>query len=240
MIGIVVVSHSPALARSAVDLALEMVGSAPPPIAIAAGAGEGVIGTDATKVAAAIDEVASPEGVLVIMDLGSAVLSSTMALEFVATRAPVRLSDAPFVEGLIAAIVLAGAGASLDEIEREARAAMDAKRGQLGTTAPSTASAVAAAAEDGSSSTDVELINHDGLHSRPAAAIVKALAGIDATVTIADLTTGKGPAAANSLIGIMALGAVKGDRVRILATGPQAAEAVSLIATMAADGFGEV
>lgn len=237
MIGIVVVSHSPALARSAVDLALEMVGSTPPPIAIAAGAGEGVIGTDATKVAAAIDEVASPEGVLVIMDLGSAVLSSTMALEFMATRVPVRLSDAPFVEGLIAAIVLAGAGASLDEIEREARAAMDAKRGQLGTTAPSTPPA--SAAEEGASSADVDLINHDGLHSRPAAAIVKAVAGFDATVTIADLTTGKGPAAANSLIGIMALGAVKGDRVRISATGAQAAAAVSLIASMAAEGFGE-
>ena len=238
MIGIVVVSHSPALARSAVDLALEMVGSTPPPIAIAAGAGEGVIGTDATKVAAAIDEVASPDGVLVIMDLGSAVLSSTMALEFVTTHVPVRLSDAPFVEGLIAAIVLAGAGASLDEIEREARAAMDAKRGQLGTTAPATPPA--AVAEEGTSSADVDLINHDGLHSRPAAAIVKALAGVDATVTIADLTTGKGPAAANSLIGIMALGAVKGDRVRISATGPQAADAVSLVATMAAEGFGEV
>ena len=60
MIGIVVVSHSPGLAEAAVELALEMVSGAPPAIVIAAGAGEGVIGTDATKVAAAIDEVSTP------------------------------------------------------------------------------------------------------------------------------------------------------------------------------------
>ena len=62
MIGIVVVSHSPGLAQAAVDLALEMVHGDAPPIAIAAGAGDGVIGTDASKVAEAIERVASPDG----------------------------------------------------------------------------------------------------------------------------------------------------------------------------------
>lgn len=232
MIGIVVVSHSPALARATVDLALEMVGDSPPPISIAAGAGENVIGTDATRVSSAIDEVASADGVLVFMDLGSAVLSATMALEFAATKTDVRLSDAPFVEGIVAGVVLAAAGASLDEVEREAHGAMDAKRGQLAS--PTAAGPVAAGG------VDVTLINPDGLHSRPAATIVKTVSGFDATVTIVDVTSGKGPAAANSLIAIMSLGAKEGDTIRISATGPQATDAVEAIRVMAVDGFGEL
>lgn len=240
MIGIVVVSHSPALARAAVDLALEMVGGTRPPIAIAAGAGEGVIGTDATKVAAAIDEVASPDGVLVFMDLGSAVLSATMALEFIASTADVRLSDAPFVEGLIAAIVLSAAGAGLDEVEREARDAMDAKRGQLGNAAPQPAPPTAPAGSASAVSAEVALPNSDGLHSRPAAAIVKALSGVDAKVTVTDVTSGRGPVPANSLIGIMSLGARQGDVVRFSAEGAHAAQAIETLIAMATEGFGEL
>lgn len=241
MIGIVVVSHSPALAEAAVALALEMVGGERPPIAIAAGAGEGVIGTDAARVAAAIDEVANPEGVLVLMDLGSAVLSAEMALEFTATDTEVRLSDAPFVEGIVASVVLAAAGASLDEIEREARTAMDSKRGQLAPAAePAAAPEPTAQTSAVATSVEIELINPAGLHSRPAATIVQTVAGFDAVVSIINMTRGTGPATANSLMAIMALGADQGDTVRIEATGPQSADAVEALRALAADGFGEV
>ncbi|GGK91325.1 hypothetical protein GCM10007382_09290 [Salinibacterium xinjiangense] len=246
MIGIVVVSHSPRLAEAAVELALEMVTGVPPAIAIAAGAGDGVIGTDATKVAAAIDKVSTPEGVIVLMDLGSAVLSAAMALEFIETDNPVRLSDAPFVEGIVAAVVLAAAGASLDEISREAHHAMDAKQGQLDLPVPVVASpddaesAIAGSAIAGSVTAEETLVNPDGLHSRPAASIVKAVSLFDAKVTIADLTTGTGPVAANSLMGLMSLGSRTGDVIRISATGPQAAEAVERLRAMTVDGFGEL
>ncbi|QAV70168.1 HPr family phosphocarrier protein [Salinibacterium sp. UTAS2018] len=265
MIGIVVVSHSPALARAAVDLALEMVGETPPPIAIAAGAGDGIIGTDAVKVAEAIDEVASGDGVLVFMDLGSAVLSGTMATEFMTTTDEVRLTDAPFVEGLIAAIVLANAGASLDEVDREARAAMGPKQSQLadqGGAAPAAesnpnaagvAAAVVAAvapaapaapeattAGPAEITTDATLVNPDGLHARPASLIVQALAGMDATLTITDVTAGKGPVSAKSLIGIMSLGAAKDHVLRFTATGDAAQQAIDTLVTMTADGFGEL
>jgi phosphoenolpyruvate---glycerone phosphotransferase subunit DhaM len=235
VIAVVVVSHSPRLAEAAVNLALEMVTGVPPTIAVAAGAGEGVIGTDATKVAAAIDRVSTPEGVIVLMDLGSAVLSATMALEFIETSNPVRLSDAPFVEGLVAAVVLAAAGASLDEITREAHGAIDAKRGQLESPVPVLPTPPAADAIEA----DETLVNPDGLHSRPAAAIVRAVSVFDAKVTIADLTTGTGPVAANSLVGLMSLGSRTGDVIRISATGPQAAEALERLRAMTLDGFGE-
>src|SRR3954468_16966367 len=119
MVGIVVVSHSRRLADAAVELALQMVRGTPPPMAIAAGLDDHVLGTDAARVKEAIDRVASPSGVLVMMDLGSAVLSAELALELRGDSGdsgdsgdcPIVLSDAPLVEGLVAAVTLAAAGA---------------------------------------------------------------------------------------------------------------------------------
>ena len=77
MIGIVVVSHSRALADAAVGLAREMVDAdTGPNVVVAAGLDESTFGTDATAVSAGIEEVDSPDGVLVLLDLGSAVLSA--------------------------------------------------------------------------------------------------------------------------------------------------------------------
>ena len=136
MIGIVVVSHSRALADAAVALAREMVPdpSKQPTIAVAAGLDETTFGTDATAVSAAIEEVDSPDGVLVLMDLGSAVLSADMAKEFLDPdlAGRVRLSSAPFVEGLLAAVVTASTGASIDAVAREADAALTPKAQQVG------------------------------------------------------------------------------------------------------------
>ena len=69
---------------------------------------------------------------------------------------------------------------------------------------------------------------------------MKAVSLFDAKVTIADLTTGTGPVAANSLMGLMSLGSRTGDIIRISATGPQAAEAVERLRAMTVDGFGEL
>nr|WP_246376819.1 HPr family phosphocarrier protein [Conyzicola lurida] len=222
------------MADAAVALALDMAGGTPPRVAVAAGAGGGVFGTDAVAVAAAIDEVAGPDGVLVFMDLGSAVLSAGMALEFTTTDAPVRLSTAPFVEGVVAGIVLAAAGASLDEADREAAGAMTAKNAQLA--GPGAAPAAASLPTTGA--VEVTLVNPLGLHARPAAAIVAALAEVDATVTV---STGSAPGvSAKSLMGLMSLGAQQGAVLRIEASGADAAVAVETIRAMAEAGFGEV
>ena len=244
MIGIVVVSHSPALADAAVALALEMVAGAPPPIAVAAGAGDGVVGTDAIAVAAAIDEVASPDGVLVFMDLGSAVLSASMALEFTATDAEVRLSDAPFVEGVVAGIVLAAAGATLDDAAREASSAMTAKNAQLESAPPAdpqTPSPVVDGAVTAEAEAEAEatIVNDVGLHARPASVIVAKMAEFDARVRIADADDPTRSAPAGSLLALMGLGLGKGTRLRISGTGPDAAAAVEWVRATTADGYGE-
>lgn len=134
MIGIVVVSHSRALAEAAVRLAREMVSSdGGPSIRTAAGLDATTLGTDAAAVADAIGAVDSPDGVLVLMDLGSAVMSAEMALELIGPEvaARVRLSAAPLVEGLVAAAVMASAGVDLDTVTREAEQALGAKEHHL-------------------------------------------------------------------------------------------------------------
>ena len=237
-----VVSHSPDLANAAVALALQMTGDNRPKIAVAAGAGDGVIGTDAVRVAEAIDEVASPDGVLVFMDLGSAVLSTTMALEFRVSTDEVRLSSAPFVEGIVAGIVLAAAGASLDDADREASSAMTAKNAQLGPAAapPEKTPDPVKPAHVAEAVAEATIVNDVGLHARPASVIVAKMADFDAKVTIADADDPQRSASASSLLALMGLGLGKGTRLRISGTGPQAADAVEFVRALTADGYGEL
>ncbi|HEY9477396.1 MAG TPA: dihydroxyacetone kinase phosphoryl donor subunit DhaM, partial [Microbacteriaceae bacterium] len=248
MVGIVVVSHSRRLAEAAVELALEMVTGERPPIAIAAGTQDGGTGTDAAKVADAIAEVSTGGGVLVIMDLGSAVLSAGLALEFLQDPSiDVRLSSGPFFEGLQSAVVLAAVGASLDEVEREAAGALSAKQAQL-RESPNAASAVESPVveppvvepvETPDVTADVTLVNPDGLHARPAAALVAAVSGLAARVTVTNLRSGAGPGSASSPIALATLAARQGDRLRIDASGAEAAEAVEAVRRLVAEGFGE-
>jgi phosphotransferase system enzyme I (PtsI) len=237
VIGIVVVSHSPQLAQAAVDLALQMVHGERPKLAIAAGVYDGSLGTDATRIAEAIGEVASPDGVLVLVDLGSAVLSAGLALELIdLPDVEVRVTSAPFVEGLMAGLVRAAAGATLDEVEREARESLESKRGQLGDPSDTPI----AIPESGELSLDLRLRNPSGLHIRPASMIVLALTPLDATVTIANLRTGSGPRLANSPTKLLTLAAQKGDIVRVTASGTEARAALDIVRGMVADGFGEL
>src|SRR6202012_3665086 len=127
MVGIVVVSHSAELASGVIALAREMGG---PSLALEAAGGfeeEGALGTDAGRVQGAIERAMSPDGVLVLMDLGSALMSAELAVEMLGdgSSGPVRLSAAPLVEGTVAAAVAAAGGASLDEVAGEARGALE-------------------------------------------------------------------------------------------------------------------
>src|SRR5258707_15473983 len=125
MVGIVVVSHSRALARAAVALAAEMVHAQPVRIEVAAGLDDTTFGTDAVAIMAAISAADSGDGVVVLMDLGSAVLSAELALDLLedGAREQVVLCPAPLVEGLVVAAVAAAPGAGREEIANEATAA---------------------------------------------------------------------------------------------------------------------
>ena len=237
MIGMVVVSHSPRLAEAAVELGLQMVHGTPPPIRIAAGV-DGRFGTDAAAVAAAIDELGGngeASGILVVTDLGSAVLSAGLALDLRESSTEVVVSAGPFAEGITAGLVLAATGAPLTEVAREVAGALDAKRDQIEPLpdAPPEASGDPL-------SVDEVLINPEGLHSRPAAMFVQAVGGYDALVDVTNLTTGMGPVTAKSMIGLLSLGAKQGHRIKLDGRGPDAATAVSALRGLLVDGFGEI
>jgi dihydroxyacetone kinase phosphotransfer subunit len=123
-VGLVLVSHSRRLADGVRELA-EQVGQGAVPIVVAAGSEDGSLGTNALAIAAAVESMADADGVLLLMDLGSAVLSAETALEQLepALHSRVRMADAPFVEGAVAATVEASLGSNLEAVQATAEAA---------------------------------------------------------------------------------------------------------------------
>jgi len=126
LVGIVIVSHSHELAVGVCELARQMTGGQPVPIVPAGGTDDGRIGTSLEKVSQALKTVfAQAEDVLVLADLGSAVMITQMACESLPPeqRAHVSLSDAPFVEGAIAAAVAAAGGGDIMTVKQAAEGA---------------------------------------------------------------------------------------------------------------------
>ncbi|WP_373485500.1 dihydroxyacetone kinase phosphoryl donor subunit DhaM [Acetobacterium malicum] len=114
MVGIVVVSHSQKIAEGAVELAKQM--AADGHIAAAGGMEDGSIGTDVAKILAGIEAVDQGDGVVILVDLGSAVMSSEMAIEMREGGSQVQIIDAPIVEGTIFSSVEASIGSSFEEV----------------------------------------------------------------------------------------------------------------------------
>ena len=178
-VGLVVVSHSRALARAAVVLAEEMLHGRPLRIEVAAGLDETTLGTDAVSISAAIERADGPGGVVVLMDLGSALLSAELALDLLddpTARDRVTLSAAPIVEGLVVAAVAAAGGASRAEVAAEARDALMGKAAHLAEPAAEVAPEPRPAEAVGVFTVE----NPHGLHARPAARLVSEVRTLDA------------------------------------------------------------
>lgn len=127
-VGLVVVSHSSRIAEGTAELAGQMAG---PDVRIvpAGGLEDGSIGTDAAAIAAAIGEADAGAGVVVLADLGSAVLATRTALELLGSPGNVRLSRGPIVEGAVIAAVQASTGSDLDGVLEAAEAAATLPKG---------------------------------------------------------------------------------------------------------------
>ncbi len=243
-INLVIVSHSEKIAEGVVELAAQM---APDVLLVAAGgaddgAGPARIGTSFERVQAALARASAGDGVVILTDLGSAVMTAEMVLEFLEpeARESVRLAQAALVEGAVAAAVQAQGGASLEEVVQAAeRAVVSIRPEELepfvshaaaapGRAVPTDADRAAGPTASGSWT----LPNQMGLHARPAATLATGLTDLDAEVTVNGVD-GK------SVMLLMSLGLGQGRTVTVEASGPDAQTAVDFVGQAVESGFGE-
>lgn len=222
-VGLVLVSHSAKLAEGLAEVAAQMAPDVP--IVAAGGLPGGGIGTDYDRVVAAVGQADRGDGVVVLYDLGSAQMTAELAVESLPDPGAVAVADAPFVEGTVAASVSAQGGASRADVLAAAVAA-----GAPDRTAPS--------ATEGADVDKVELVLHNevGLHARPAALLARALAGVEADVSV---SLGAEEADAHSVLALMSLGARKGDRIEVRARGAQAEQALETVKDLVTRNFDE-
>ena len=228
-VGIVVVSHSSKIAEGAVELAAQM---APDVELVAAGGTDDErIGTSLEKVLAAVEQSlvdSGGDGVVVLTDLGSAVMTAESAVEFASDPDAVLLADAPLVEGLVAAAVSAQGGAGVEDV-RKAAEAVAFGNVPSGGGSPE----IPEGKDEPDASGDFELINPLGMHARPAAKIAGGLSGLDAEVTVNGVD-------GMSIMALMALAAGKGSILRVEARGKDAVKAVEYVGRLVEEGFGEI
>lgn len=116
MVGIVIVSHSQKLAEDLKELSKEVASSCK--VAAAGGSYDGRFGTDVKKIIDGIDEVYSEDGVIILFDMGSAYMSSEMAIDFMGEdkKCNISIVDTALFEGTLTAVFEASIGKSKDEI----------------------------------------------------------------------------------------------------------------------------
>ncbi len=228
MVGLVLVSHSRNLAAAASQLA-QGVSKANLPIAHAGGTGENhqELGTDATDIMEAIQNVNQNDGVLILMDLGSAVLSSRMAAELLDGEVPnIQLCPAPLVEGAVAAAIQIATGADIANVIEEAKTALAAKNAEM---TPEEEQATAQPKADADEIPPDALhcrftiADPNGMHTRPAAMLAKGLAPYKMNARIRNFTAAGPYRNARSLNQIALAGIGPGDNAEIALWGEDAA-----------------
>lgn len=231
-VGLVVVSHSADVAAGARELAGQMAPSVH--IVPAGGSDDGGIGTSFDLILAALEEADDGDGVIALYDLGSALLTTEMALEMADPDAAERrrIVDAPLVEGTIAAAVEAEGGGDLAAVEQAARSS--------GASAPPTDASEAGRPEaaPADSERDVEIVNPLGLHARPAATLARLVSDLGASVKVS--LPGRPPVDLRSVMSVVSLATRQGDVVRLAAEGTRAAQAIDRVAATIVEGFGEL
>lgn len=243
MVGIVIVAHSAKLAAGVRELAQQMV-QGEVKIALAAGIDdpENPFGTDAVRVCEAIESVYSDQGVVVLMDLGSALISAEMALEFLPSekRHRVRLCEAPLVEGALAAAVVAGGGASLEQVIAEARNSLAAKAAQL-SNPPAETGESSGGWQPGQHTKEIRLTvgNLLGIHARPAAKFAATACRFESEIAVRNLTRNSEPVNAKSINLVATLGVRRGHQIGIAAEGSDADVALAALQQLVEANFSE-
>jgi len=245
-VGLVIVSHSEKLASGVAELAQQMTQGAITIVA-AGGAGDNVIGTSVETIQQAIERADGPNGVLVLLDMGSAILSTEMALEMLTDeqRSRVLLSFAPIVEGALAAALDATLGHSLREVKAVAENA--ASKEHLKSLKPITQEEETTTESESVTQTagilpadalakQYTLNNPAGLHARPIALVIQTAAKFNALV---EIQANKRTARATSLLELLSLAARKGDTILIRASGQDAQAVLDALSVLVEANFYE-
>jgi phosphocarrier protein FPr len=245
VVGIVIVSHSKQLAQGVQELAVQMV-QGQVSLAVAAGIDDPAnpLGTDAIQVYEAIASVFSDDGVLVLMDLGSALMSAEMALEFLPPeqREKIYLCAAPLVEGTIAAVVAAAAGKNIQQVIAEAQGALTSKATQLdviNTPLSTVNHQPVNLTEVPAREIHVTVRNRLGLHARPAAQFVATASRFQSQIQVQNLTRNTEAVRGDSINQVATLGVRQGHELLITANGTDAQEALTALQALIINNFGE-
>ncbi|SDO18303.1 Phosphocarrier protein HPr /phosphoenolpyruvate--protein phosphotransferase /dihydroxyacetone kinase DhaM subunit [Nakamurella panacisegetis] len=242
--GLILVSHSADLARGSAELARQMAPSVV--IAPAGGTDDGGIGTSFDLINEAIAKADTGDGAVLLYDLGSAVLTAEMAVEFLDPEAAarIRIVDAPLVEGAVSAAVTAEGGGDVDQVAASARSAGGPSGDgpepdiEASVSARSAGDSVPAPdARDQVVKATVSVVNPLGLHARPVAALIRALTGWDVQVTIG--RPGEPPVHLRAVLRVVGLALRGGDTVEVIASGPDAPDAAAIVTALISGGFGE-
>lgn len=242
MVGIVLVSHSRKLAEGVKELADQMTQGK---VLIEAAGGiddeQNPIGTDAMRVMSAIEQVYQDDDVLVLMDMGSALMSAEMAIQFLPEemQAKVHLCSAPIVEGGVAAAVQAMLESGIKAVKQEAENALKSKQQQLNIEDEAAQDEAKSEVEitENSLRFDIVVPNKHGLHARPASKLIQLTKGIEAELQIAKQEANW--VNAKSLNNLSLLGAKQGDVLNFSASGAGAEELKNLILKFTEENFGD-
>jgi len=242
MVGIVVVAHSQELAEGVCALARQMSQRPELPILAAGGLDEGGIGTSMSKIERAIESAYSEDGVLVLMDLGSAVMTTQLYLEMLPPekRAKIRLTNAPLVEGAIAAAVAASLGDKLDQVQAAAENALSLPK--IPQEGPAPQERIEEKEEGPAFTVELTVPNPVGLHARPAALFVQTASRFQAQITVQNIShPGRPEVDAKSMMQVASQGTARqGEKIRIKARGEDAQEALEELKQLVLSGFGEM
>lgn len=113
-VGIVLISHSNEIVSGLKKILSQLQTKVP--ISVAGGTLEGEIGTNAENIKEAIESVYSDKGVVILFDLGSALINAELAIEMLEKKDGIYFADAPIVEGAYAAVIESGFGSSVEEV----------------------------------------------------------------------------------------------------------------------------
>ncbi|WP_129674557.1 dihydroxyacetone kinase phosphoryl donor subunit DhaM [Candidatus Chloroploca sp. Khr17] len=240
MIGLLIISHSAAIAQGVKELAGQMA-QGKVLIAAAGGTHDGQLGTSVDLINAALETLRGSDGVLALVDMGSAVMSAEISLEL--SGLPFLLSGAPLVEGaLMAAVEALHPGANLARVATAAMRALESKN--IPEHAPALMPAKAAVVEPEPATNSAEttlIVRHmHGLHMRPAASFVQQATKFTSTVRVRNLDRPERPEGnAKAMLDIMKIGLSTNQRLYIRAEGDDAAEAIDALARLVEGNFGE-